>query len=405
MSPSPIPAQCEGCSSKFSWLRKRRTCLMCRSVCCSACMQRVRLCGVGRQCLRCTRLAGVRYERAALQQMTVRDLKHIMKIADVSSATCREKSDLVDTILMSRRSAEQSDTQSERSPLPSAPDLDLDREPAPAPTPAPAADGLPHRARPRDSSRVGPYESIRVRAMDAEEAPPSPKPAGAAGRRSASPAGSESCDDVDEDGFVVVDVETNGDGGESGVRSEPPAEGGAVDGEVDVEVEVDGPAGGSDAGEEVVVDDDPDEPQSESVTIEVERSGDPAADNPMSETGLDLSRVTDVAQIPSEELIARLTVRQCKRLLQHRRTDYRGVIEKQDLLRRVRELWHETKRNAEALATASDRDICKICMDSLIDCVMLECGHMATCTACGKLMAECPICRKYVVRVVHVFRS
>ena len=52
-------------------------------------MQRVRLCGVGRHCLRCTRLAGVRYDRAALQQMTVRDLKHIMKIVDVSSATCR----------------------------------------------------------------------------------------------------------------------------------------------------------------------------------------------------------------------------------------------------------------------------------------------------------------------------
>ena len=33
-----------------------------------------------------------------------------------------------------------------------------------------------------------------------------------------------------------------------------------------------------------------------------------------------------------------------------------------------------------------------------IDCVMLECGHMCTCTQCGKQMAECPICRQYVVR-------
>ena len=74
------------------YLRRQRTCLMCRSVCCSSCMQRVRLCGVGRQCLRCTRLASVRYERAALQQMTVRDLKHILKIVDVSTATCRGKS-------------------------------------------------------------------------------------------------------------------------------------------------------------------------------------------------------------------------------------------------------------------------------------------------------------------------
>ena len=60
----------------------------------------------------------------------------------------------------------------------------------------------------------------------------------------------------------------------------------------------------------------------------------------------DLSRVTDVAQIPSEEMIARLTVRQCKRLLLHRRTDYRDVIEKEELLRRVRLLWRETRRNS-----------------------------------------------------------
>lgn len=49
--------------------------------------------------------------------------------------------------------------------------------------------------------------------------------------------------------------------------------------------------------------------------------------------------------------------------------------------------------------------MCKICMDSPIDCVLLECGHMVTCTKCGKRMSECPICRQYVVRAVHVFRS
>ena len=65
--------------------------------------------------------------------------------------------------------------------------------------------------------------------------------------------------------------------------------------------------------------------------------------------------MTDVAQIPSEELIYQLTVRQCKRLLQHRRTDYRDIIEKHDLLRRVRELWFETKRNAEGRWRADSR--------------------------------------------------
>ncbi len=49
-------------------------------------------------------------------------------------------------------------------------------------------------------------------------------------------------------------------------------------------------------------------------------------------------------------------------------------------------------------------DLCKICMDSLIDCVLLECGHMVSCTRCGKRLAECPICRQNVVRVVRVFK-
>lgn len=54
---------------------------------------------------------------------------------------------------------------------------------------------------------------------------------------------------------------------------------------------------------------------------------------------------------------------------------------------------------------ASDDHLCRICMDAVIDCVLLECGHMVTCTKCGMRMSECPICRQYVVRAVHVFKS
>ena len=58
----------------------------------------------------------------------------------------------------------------------------------------------------------------------------------------------------------------------------------------------------------------------------------------------------------------------------------------------------------EAPATTST-EICKICMDAVVNCVLLDCGHMLTCTTCGKQLAECPICRQYIVRVVHVFKS
>uniref|UniRef100_A0A672TDJ5 Ring finger protein 34a n=1 Tax=Sinocyclocheilus grahami TaxID=75366 RepID=A0A672TDJ5_SINGR len=54
---------------------------------------------------------------------------------------------------------------------------------------------------------------------------------------------------------------------------------------------------------------------------------------------------------------------------------------------------------------SNDDSLCRICMDAIIDCVLLECGHMVTCTKCGKRMSECPICRQYVIRAVHVFKS
>lgn len=56
----------------------------------------------------------------------------------------------------------------------------------------------------------------------------------------------------------------------------------------------------------------------------------------------------------------------------------------------------------EKLATD---EICKICMDAPIECIILECGHMACCTNCGKILSECPICRQYIVRVVRFFKA
>eukprot|EP00057_Strongylocentrotus_purpuratus_P016732 XP_011671206.1 PREDICTED: E3 ubiquitin-protein ligase RNF34-like [Strongylocentrotus purpuratus] len=58
-----------------------------------------------------------------------------------------------------------------------------------------------------------------------------------------------------------------------------------------------------------------------------------------------------------------------------------------------------------ALDDDDESTLCKICMDAEIDCILLECGHMVTCTNCGKRMNECPICRQYFVRAVHIFKA
>uniref|UniRef100_A0A1B0A9E8 RING-type domain-containing protein n=1 Tax=Glossina pallidipes TaxID=7398 RepID=A0A1B0A9E8_GLOPL len=99
-----------------------------------------------------------------------------------------------------------------------------------------------------------------------------------------------------------------------------------------------------------------------------------------------------------------LSVKQLKEILMVNRVDFKGCCEKQELLERVERLWKDLKATPAVEKLPSD-ELCKICMDAPIECVILECGHMATCTNCGKVLCECPICRQYIVRVVRFFRA
>ncbi|XP_045045987.2 E3 ubiquitin-protein ligase rififylin isoform X1 [Desmodus rotundus] len=123
-----------------------------------------------------------------------------------------------------------------------------------------------------------------------------------------------------------------------------------------------------------------------------------------------LSDLTDLEDIEG------LTVRQLKEILARNFVNYKGCCEKWELMERVTRLYKDQKglqhlvcgaedQNGGAMPPSLEENLCRICMDSPIDCVLLECGHMVTCTKCGKRMSECPICRQYVIRAVHVFRS
>jgi len=113
----------------------------------------------------------------------------------------------------------------------------------------------------------------------------------------------------------------------------------------------------------------------------------------------------NVDDIKNVEQLKELSVKQLKLILTRNFIDYKGCVEKEELLSKAERLWndrHENKQNIEEIA---DQNLCKICMESAIDCVLLECGHMISCTNCGKRLSECPICRQYVVRAVHIFKS
>ncbi|XP_068422770.1 E3 ubiquitin-protein ligase RNF34a isoform X3 [Clinocottus analis] len=141
-----------------------------------------------------------------------------------------------------------------------------------------------------------------------------------------------------------------------------------------------------------------------------------------------------LSDISSLRDIEGLSVRQLKEILARNFVNYSGCCEKWELVERVNRLYRETEENKKSLENVSttvttvealpppicngaigdgekgpltmqEDNLCRICMDAVIDCVLLECGHMVTCTKCGKRMNECPICRQYVVRAVHVFKS
>uniref|UniRef100_A0A3Q1F2U4 RING-type E3 ubiquitin transferase n=1 Tax=Acanthochromis polyacanthus TaxID=80966 RepID=A0A3Q1F2U4_9TELE len=118
-----------------------------------------------------------------------------------------------------------------------------------------------------------------------------------------------------------------------------------------------------------------------------------------------LGRRASLSDLSGVDDIELLSVRQLKEILARNFVNYKGCCEKWELMERVTRLYQDQQNLLESGGPGPEENLCRICMDSPIDCVLLECGHMITCTKCGKRMSECPICRQYVIRAVHVFRS
>ncbi|XP_018326197.1 E3 ubiquitin-protein ligase RNF34 [Agrilus planipennis] len=115
-----------------------------------------------------------------------------------------------------------------------------------------------------------------------------------------------------------------------------------------------------------------------------------------------------LSDIHSIEEIEALSVKQLKQLLSLNRVNYKGVVERNELLEKTIALWiesHKDSGNNGDVSNKDESDCCKICMDAPLECVILECGHIATCVECGKQLSECPICRQYVSRVVRIFKA
>ncbi|XP_015920647.1 E3 ubiquitin-protein ligase rififylin [Parasteatoda tepidariorum] len=115
-------------------------------------------------------------------------------------------------------------------------------------------------------------------------------------------------------------------------------------------------------------------------------------------------QIIDLESVNSRNHIFELTTMELKVLLTRNFISFRGCCEKSELQEKVCWLW-DRQEAAKNKNTIPDENLCKICMEANIDSLLLDCGHMVTCTKCGKLLHDCPICRQIIVRVVRAFRS
>lgn len=96
-------------------------------------------------------------------------------------------------------------------------------------------------------------------------------------------------------------------------------------------------------------------------------------------------------------------------LVQNSVTLTRGPIEKPELVNLVANLISTVKKERMTADSLDDEELCKICCDNPVNCVILECGHLVVCLDCGKKLMEgskeCPICRRYISKLVRTFRS
>jgi hypothetical protein len=122
------------------------------------------------------------------------------------------------------------------------------------------------------------------------------------------------------------------------------------------------------------------------------------------ETFETLSLISIMAnKIPLESL----STKSLRLILLQEHVSTAGILEKRDLIAKVQTLIDNVRGDINNLN--NDEMLCRVCVDNVINCVLLECGHYTMCIECAqavyKSSRECPICRQTITRIVHTFRT
>lgn len=354
-----IVMSCEDCDAKFSILKRRKTCCDCSYDFCTSCVSRIKGIEKRHQCHRCRVFSSMPCDRNAVMGLKIRHLRWFLSVNAVPMNGCKEKSELVDLVinhLRFKEAASQYPQNFERRTV--APEyLTCD-------SPVGSSESSPMRSLNSHSHHPGPSSVVpdtNVGALSAEGIYP---------------------DDV-EDSFEIIPSSINFSARECESPSQDDevqiiAESPAIPNVVDVEVHH--------------VEEDP---------VSQHESVDTQAQQQVARTNIAAVSVQDLENM---EDIDSLSVMQLKLILTRNFINYKGCCEKHELQEKVRNLWTQ-KQKSKDIDSIPDENVCRICMEAAIDSVLLECGHVVTCTECGKRLHECPICRQYIVRVVHIFKA
>ncbi|CAH2086972.1 unnamed protein product [Euphydryas editha] len=416
---------CESCAVQFSVFKRKRACSECERYYCSGCLRR----GGGTMCGPCRVLSTRPLHRQSISHLKVRDLQCFLQRQNVSTRGCVEKEELLSLCVSHVNSAayRRRGPRSGASPfstlkgitnnindfINSAFDLRNPAQPAPPPT----------RSSCFNSSHAHSPTNVNANSTEANFNIPdrrfTPTPGGERDVRDvpapetrpaaeASPEESETAPPVDTtDCFEIEDLDDSG--WEFVAR---PAEPLPNDSEVLLAAAGAGGAGGAEgaggarrAASELELRRSESAASRESDTTSLQDEP-PLSAAPTACSEADESpRQLTLEQITQESQLERLSVKQLKELLTRNRVEFRGCIERAELLERARTLWTDHVKYRDEIDNLPFEESCKICMAAPLECVLLECGHIAACTACSKQLAECPICRQYVVRAVRFFRS
>ncbi|XP_076435063.1 E3 ubiquitin-protein ligase RNF34-like isoform X3 [Babylonia areolata] len=382
---------CETCDNSFGFFKRKKICKDCHRIFCSTCLPKppssLKL--NGRQCDKCTILTSGKFTRQQLLAWRVKDMRCFLDVRNIPTSTCKEKHDLIDLLLL-------------HFCLESSSVLREQRE----------HDRLVGQL--ADRMRSGSFYSTPTTTTTTTTTLPHQVP-----EEETSPPAAVDVEDVPEQDPADHLPSHTPSSSQPSPTSSQPQEGRGV--ETGASRSQEG-WGEEDSNVRIFITEHLRQRQMREMReAETRLQEELEQDEPETRPGIQRASIDD---LDSAEGAEKLTVRQLKEILANNFVDYRGCCEKHELVDRVKRLWVETQANKQrAAATESnpndptvpapsgtggadpEQDVCKICMDAAIDCILLECGHMITCSKCGKRLADCPICRQYITRVVHVFRS